>query len=117
MRIKINKKVFGIKNLKTCNEFEKFSGLMFSSRENSRALLFKFKKPIRLAIHSFFVFYPFLAIWLDDKNKIVKISIIKPFNPFIKPKKSFTKLIEIPVNEKYEKIIKNIYHRRVLPKI
>jgi uncharacterized membrane protein (UPF0127 family) len=117
MRIKINKKSFSIKNLKTCNEFEKFTGLMFSSRENTRALLFKFKKPTRLAIHSFFVFYPFLAIWLNDRNRIVKISIVKPFNPFVKPKKSFSKLIEIPLSKKYEKIAKSIYHRRVLPKI
>lgn len=117
MRIKINKSYFNIKNLKTCNEFEKFSGLMFSSRKNARALLFKFNKPTRLAIHSFFVFYPFLAIWLDEKNKAVKISVVKPFNPFVKPKKSFTKLIEIPLSKKYRKIIKNIYHRRVFPKI
>ena len=117
MRIKINKKVFGIKNLKTCNELEKFYGLMFSSRKNANALLFKFKKPTRLAIHSFFVFYSFLAIWLDDRNKIVKISIVNPFNPFVRPKKSFTKLIEIPISRKYKKIVKNIYHRRVFPKI
>ena len=117
MRIKINKKSFNIKNLKICNELEKFSGLMFSPKENARALLFNFKKPTRLAIHSFFVFYPFLAIWLDNKNKIVKISVVKPFTPFVMPKKSFLKLIEIPLNKKYEKIAKSIYHRRVSQKI
>ena len=90
---------------------------MFSSRKNARALLFNFKKPVKLAIHSFFVFYPFLAIWLDNKNKAVKISVVKPFTLFVKPKKSFLKLIEIPINEKYKKIVKSIYHRRVLPKI
>jgi uncharacterized membrane protein (UPF0127 family) len=117
MKIKIGTSSFNIKNLKTCNEFEKFSGLMFSSRKNARALLFNFRKPTNLAIHSFFVFYPFLAVWLDNKNKVVKMSIVKPFTPFVKPKKSFLKLIEIPLNEKYEKITKSIYHRRVLPKI
>ncbi|MDO8528277.1 MAG: DUF192 domain-containing protein [Nanoarchaeota archaeon] len=117
MRIKIGGKFFNIKNLKTCNELEKFIGLMFSSRENAKALLFKFEKPKRLAIHSFFVFYPFLAIWLGEKDKIVKMSIVKPFTLSIKPKKSFTKLIEIPLSKKYEKVTKNIYHRRVLPKI
>jgi uncharacterized membrane protein (UPF0127 family) len=117
MKIKINGKFFEIKNLKICNEFEKFSGLMFSSKKNARALLFSFKKPTRLAIHSFFVFYPFLAIWLDDKNKIIKMSIIKPFNPIIKPKKSFLKLIEIPINEKYESFVKKFHYRRGSQKI
>ncbi len=117
MKIKINRKFFDIKNLKKCNEIEKFSGLMFSLREKQRALLFSFKKPTRLAIHSLFVFYSFLAIWLDDKNKAIKISIIKPFTPFVMPKKPFSKLIEIPISKKYRKVVKSIYHRRVCPKI
>lgn len=117
MRIKINKKFFKIKDLKTCNELEKFTGLMFSAREKANALLFSFKKPTTMAIHSFFVFYPFLGIWLDDKNKIVKTCIVKPFNPFVRPNKPFSKLVEIPLNKKYEKIVKNISHRRVFQKI
>ncbi len=117
MKIKLGGKSFSIKNLKTCNGFEKFTGLMFSSKENSRALLFKFEKPTRLAIHSLFVFFDFLAIWLDKKNKIVDMKIVKPFRLSVKPKKSFSKLVEIPINKKYEKIVKNICYRRVFHKV
>ena len=89
-------------DVKKCNTLQKISGLMFTSREEARALLFELKKPI--AIHSCFVFFPFIAIWLNN-NKIVEIKRIKPFMPHIKPKKRFNRIIEIPINKKYSKII------------
>ena len=86
--------------------FGRFIGLMFSRRENAQALLFDFKKPARISIHSFFVFYPFLAVWLDKNNKIIEIRKIFSWNLSIKPKKPFVKLIEVPINKKYNKIVK-----------
>jgi len=91
--------------LKVCNEFEKFSGLMFKKRKKSQALLFEFKKPTKMKIHSLFVFFPFVAVWLDDKNKIIDLKIVKSFNFSVSPDKSFCKLIEIPINKKYKKIV------------
>ena len=107
MKIGLNKKKFEI-DLKVCNWFERFSGLMFIQRKKAKALLFDFKEPIRIAIHSYFVFFPFIALWLDDKDRVVDLKIIRPFTLIVYPKKSFYKLVEIPLNKKYEKIIKII---------
>lgn len=91
---------------KTCNFFEKFKGLMFVRKETAKALLFDFKKPVRISIHSFFVFFPFLAIWLNNKNEIIEIKLVKPFNCLICPQENFSKIIEIPANKEYKKILK-----------
>jgi len=89
---------------KTCNFFEKFKGLMFTRKEKAKALLFDFKKPVRISIHSFFVFFPFLVIWLDNKNEIIEIKLVKPFNCLMNPKKPFIKIVEIPANKKYKNL-------------
>ena len=75
-------------------------GLMFKRRERARALLFKFKKPVKMAIHSFFVFFPFFAIWLNEKDEIVGIKKVKPFKFRVLPSRKFVKLVEIPINKK-----------------
>jgi uncharacterized membrane protein (UPF0127 family) len=99
-----------------CNFLKKFTGLMFSRRQSSRALLFNFKKKQKIIIHSFYVFYPFIAIWLDDKNSIVDLKIVNPFSPLISNKKIAFKLVEIPINDYYKGIVKilsrEISHRR-----
>lgn len=79
----------------------KFLGLMFTRREKARALLFDFKRQRRISIHSWFVFFDFVAVWLDDKDKIMEIKVVKPFSFSVHPEKSFSKLIEIPVNKEY----------------
>jgi len=111
MEIGLNKKKFEI-DLKICKSFERFSGLMFTKKNKAKALLFDFKKPVRIAIHSYFVFFPFIALWIDDKNKIMEFKIIKPFTLIVQSKKSFYKIIEIPINKKYEKIIKILVDKR-----
>jgi uncharacterized membrane protein (UPF0127 family) len=70
-------------------------GLMFRTRK-TRPLLFEFKRDVRMAIHSFFVFFPFKAIWLDENNRIIAQKIVKPFTLCVRPRKPFRKLIEIP---------------------
>jgi uncharacterized membrane protein (UPF0127 family) len=87
--------------LKVCNMFERFSGLMFTRKEKAKALLFDFKKPVRIALHSFFVFFPFIVVWINPEGKIIDIKKISPFKPYILPEKEFSKIIEIPVNKKY----------------
>ncbi len=104
IKLTFKKQEFEI-DLKVCNGFQKFSGLMFKKREKAQALLFEFKKPEKINIHSLFVFFPFLAIWLDDKNKILDLKIVKSFNFSVSPNKFFNKLIEIPFNRKYKKIV------------
>ena len=87
----------------------KILGLMFRSRRNAEALLFDFKKPTAMAIHSFFVFFPFVAVWLNDKNEVIECQIVRPWIFHVKPKSEFTKLIELPFNKKYEGVITQIF--------
>jgi uncharacterized membrane protein (UPF0127 family) len=89
-----------------CNFLRKFTGLMFSRRKNSKALLFSFKIKQKIIIHSFFVFYSFIAVWLDDKNNIADLKIVRPFSPCIFPKKPTFNLVEIPINDYYREIVK-----------
>lgn len=105
MQIKAGSNKVEIENVKKLSEVGKGFGLMFRRREKAKALLFEFKKPTKLKIHSCFVFFSFLAIWLDDKNKIIGKKIVKPFEMSISPEKPFSKLLEIPFNDKYEKVI------------
>ena len=105
MKINFNDKTIEISEVKECNGFNKIIGLMFTKKEKARALLFDFKKPVRIPIHSFFVFFPFLVIWLNNKNKIIEIRFVKPFNCPIHSKENFSKILEIPVNKKYNEII------------
>ncbi len=85
----------------------KAKGLMFSRRENAEALLFEFSSPGFWSIHSFFVFYPFLALWLKG-NRVIDYKIVRPFSFSVRPRDSFLRLIEIPINEKYKKIVADI---------
>ncbi|MDE1848867.1 MAG: DUF192 domain-containing protein [Nanoarchaeota archaeon] len=95
------------------NLFEKVSGLMFTDREKAKALLlFDFKKPHMAKIHSFFVFFKFIAAWADDKNEIMEIKIVRPWSPLVLPEKPFSKLIEIPLNKRYMKISEILVGKR-----
>ena len=95
-------------NVKRCNLFWMVKGLMFTRREKARALLlFDFKKPKRIKIHSFFC-SKFLAVWLDEENNIIEKRIIRPFNFIVFPKRKFSRLIEIPYNKRYKDILKSL---------
>ena len=85
-----------ITNYEICSSFiSKIRGLMF--RINPGPLLFVWKKPQRIAIHSFFVFRSFVAVWYY-RGKIVEIKLVKPWTFAVTPKVKFDKLLEIPVN-------------------
>lgn len=88
-----------------CNLLGKIVGLMFSRREKSKILLFDFKRKQKIKIHTIFVFYPFIALWVDGKNHVVDLKIVKPFTPCVSSKKPVFKLVEIPINNFYKKII------------
>lgn len=109
--IKDKSKRIKIKDVKKVSKIGKLIGLMFHPKENCPAMLFEFKKQTNIPIHSLFVFFPFIAVWLDDKNNIVDIRKIKPFRLSIKSDKSFYKLLEIPLNKKYSKNIKNYFKK------
>jgi uncharacterized membrane protein (UPF0127 family) len=83
-------------------------GLMFSRRKKAKALIFDLKKEIKMKIHSFFVFYPFFAIWLDENKKIIDIKKVNPFSFGLLPSRNFRYLIEVPINEKYDGVLRII---------
>ncbi len=86
--------------------FQMFRGLMFYTREKAPILLYESNNPKLDGIHSWFVFFDFLAIWVDGNNNVLKIQRIKPFQNYINCKKSWKKLIEVPISKKYDDKIK-----------
>jgi uncharacterized membrane protein (UPF0127 family) len=88
-----------------CNSLRKFIGLMFSRRQKAGILMFKFKKKRKIVIHSFFVFYSFVAVWLDERNRVMDLKVVKSFIPYVSHKNKADKLIEIPINKKYDDIL------------
>ncbi|MFA5258761.1 MAG: hypothetical protein WC402_01690 [Candidatus Pacearchaeota archaeon] len=100
------KKKFSLEVLECRSVFEKMKGLMF--RKKSKPLLFIFNRLVNEPIHSFFC-VPFIAIWFND-NKIVDFKFILPFRPYIVPKKSFNKFLEIPINNNNFLTIKSVFN-------
>jgi uncharacterized membrane protein (UPF0127 family) len=107
--IKNKSKKIKIKEVKRLSKFEKAIGLIFHRKEKCPAMLFEFKKPVNRNIHSLFVFFKFVAVWLDKKNNVVDIKIVKPFQFSVGSKKLFYKLLEIPLNKNYSKEIKLLF--------
>ncbi len=105
MNIKKESGKVNIGKVKRVNWLGKTTGLMFSRREKANALLFEFKKPTKMKIHSHFVFFPFLAIWLDEENNVLDLKEVKPFKTSIGIKESFSKLVEIPINRKNKDLV------------
>jgi uncharacterized membrane protein (UPF0127 family) len=103
MKIYLNKREISL-NAKKTTFFGRFSGLMFKSKDTEN-LLFEFGPKEISTIHSFFVFFSFLAIWLDNKNNVLEWNLVSPFTPALTPKKSPRKLVEVPINSKNKKII------------
>ena len=82
------------------------TGLTFRTR-NAKNLLFDFSKLVTWQgnITSWFVFFPFLILWLDKNNKVIDFKVVEPFTFCIKQKKKFYKIVEIPFNNKNKEII------------
>ena len=107
MDIVVNFKGRKIKlNVLKTGPIRKGTGLTFRTR-NADNLLFDFGKEVyeRGALTSFFVFFPFLTLWLDKENNVLEHQIIKPWILSILPKKPFQKVIEVPISPKNRKII------------
>jgi len=110
MKITHNKKAINVE-VKKVNTPGKFFGLMFQPRSTPN-LLFEFNSTKAYSIHSFFVFFRFLAIWLDNRNRVLGSQIVKPFTPLVKPRKGAAKLVELPLNFKNEKTIQLLVGKR-----
>jgi uncharacterized membrane protein (UPF0127 family) len=104
MKISFKNKKFDVE-VKRLSPFGHGLGLMFRTR-NCDNLLFERKG--KWGIHSWFVFFPFLALWLDEKNKVMEWKIVKPFSFYAEPRREFAKLVEIPLNARNKKTV-NIF--------
>lgn len=88
----MKKSKIDIKNCVVCkNFFSKARGLMFSKPKN---LVFEFDKPKIVSLHTFFVFFPIDALFLDHKKKVVEKTTMRPFS-FYTPKKKAKYVVEI----------------------
>src|SRR3989344_5361438 len=81
--------------VKKVSFFGKISGLMFRTPSTDN-LLFTFSRRTRISLHSWFVFFPFLVLWLDEENNVLEWSTVYPFSTVIRPQKSFSAVVEIP---------------------
>ncbi len=110
MKVKIvfNKKSLKLKDFNEVKAGGAFFGLMFYRREKAPILLFNMKS----SLHSFFVFFNFLVLWLDEKNKIVDWEVVKPFTFYINSKKNYSKIVEIPISRRYNSLVTFIVGER-----
>ena len=107
MKNKFNlSKIPELKEVKTIGQEAR--GLTFRRKKKARALLFKFDKPVNLKIHSLFVRFSFIAIWLDKEDKVIQKKVVRPWRLSIGAGKPFTKLVEIPINDFYRREIHDL---------
>lgn len=109
MKVRVGGKQIEILDVKELNYLQGVKGLMFTSKETAKPLLFNSRR----GIHSFFVFYKFLILWLDVKNNVVDYRIVKPWKLHLSSEKPFTKFIEIPINSKYREIVDFVVERKI----
>ena len=87
------------------SSFGKVRGLIFRSK-NTDNLLFEFKKDGKRGIHSLFLFFPFLAVWLDSKDRVLEFRVVDPFCFHVCPDVLSRKILEIPLNKENEKVLR-----------
>ncbi len=103
--MKINSKRTSINvEAKKVSQVGKLTGLMFKPAK-TQSLLFEFNKKRIQLIHSYFVFFTFLAVWLDEENTVVDYRIVKPFVLKVSSGKPVKKLVEIPFNQSNRRIL------------
>lgn len=83
--------------------FRRGIGLMFRTRATF-PLLFTFYRPCKVALTSWFVFFPFVAVWLDSRRRVIESRIVFPFTLTIVPSRPAYYLVEIPLNRRNSKI-------------
>lgn len=76
---------------------KKLRGLMFR-KGLDHALVFPLNRESRMgaSIHSLFVFFPFDAVFLNEKKQVVDARTVRPFTWNVTPKKPAKYIIELP---------------------
>lgn len=85
--------------VKICDTvFSRTLGLMFTpSLGSSEGILLVANRQSKAqtSIHSFFVFFTFDALWIDEHNKIVDKQTVKPFQALIQPRSPAKYVLEL----------------------
>jgi uncharacterized membrane protein (UPF0127 family) len=84
--------------------FTQFTGLMFKTRRTP-IRLFSYSSSRRVAIHSWFVFFPFLVVWLDGRNQIIEFRVVQPFTSYVLPSRNAVSFLEIPLDGKNQGLV------------
>jgi uncharacterized membrane protein (UPF0127 family) len=89
---------------KVCASFDtletpmaRMRGLMFRAKPENLLFVFdggKERHASACAIHSLFVFFPFSAIYLDARKRVMDSRVCSPFTTFMKPKRDAAYLLE-----------------------
>ena len=85
-----------LSNVKLCDGFSKFIGLMFSRKLRNNECLVLNKSS---DIHMLFVFQSIDVIWLKDNKVVDKKENVKPFVFLIKPKIKADMVVELPLGK------------------
>ncbi len=93
---------------------ESIRGLMFT-RSLHIPLFFPLRFP--LSIHSLFVFYPFLAVWISEQRSVLRVDTVFPFTLHISPPDGAKGLLEIPIHVKNTKIGSFLVGKRTFSKL
>lgn len=91
-----------------CSGLLKYLGLMFSlplKKHQGIILQISSRDKPNLGIHMLFVFFKISAIWLNQKNKIVKIAKAYPFISILTCKESSSKILECPTKVIDKKLV------------
>jgi|SRR3989338_875979 len=110
IEIKLKNKKFLVNNVRKSGAFGKFRGLMFRKLEKAPILLFDNAE--NASIHSFFVFFKFVCVWLDEKNNVVECRTVRPFEYYVKPNVKFSKILEVPISRRYNSIVAFLVEER-----
>ena len=108
MKIYFGKKSFEVE-VKRTGLAGKIRGLMFRGRRTENLL---FENCEGISLHSWFVFFDFLVLWLDEKNRVLDARIVGPFEFYVKSDKKFQSIVEIPINLKNKKIVEFFVEKR-----
>lgn len=103
VRFSLGKKRFSV-NVHETGFFRRGTGLMFRS-SNTNNLLFVFPKARRVLMTALFVFFPFMAVWLDNKGRVVDLAFVHPFVFSFSPRVKANYLLELPYNAKNAALI------------
>ena len=96
--VRTKKKILARKVTICASIFSRTLGLMFHPKLNGGEgimLVANKESKAQSSIHSFFVFFPFDALWLNEEKILVDKRTVQPFRAFISPKFSAKYVLEL----------------------